>query len=83
MKKKTILIINKIDLVDAKKIADLIDKYKNLYDFVAIIPVSVKKDKNIEEKEIEMGETSIDLENKKQMSIETILAIFSIFLIYN
>lgn len=39
--------------------------------------------KNIEEKEIEMGETSIDLENKKQMSIETILAIFSIFLIYN
>ena len=48
-KKKTILIINKIDLVDAKKIADLIDKYKNLYDFVAIIPVSVKKDKNIEE----------------------------------
>ena len=48
-KKKTILIINKIDLVDAKKIADLIDKYKNLYDFVAIIPVSVKKYKNIEE----------------------------------
>lgn len=48
-KKKTILIINKIDLVDAKKIADLIDKYKNLYDFVAIIPVSLKKDKNIEE----------------------------------
>ena len=48
-KKKTILIINKIDLVDAKKIADLIDKYKNLYDFVAIIPVSVKRDKNIEE----------------------------------
>ena len=48
-KKKTILIINKIDLVDAKKIADLIDKYKNLYDFVAIIPVSVKKDKNIEQ----------------------------------
>lgn len=48
-KKKTILIINKIDLVDAKRIADLINKYKNLYDFVAIIPVSVKRDKNIEE----------------------------------
>ena len=39
--------------------------------------------KNIEEKEIEMGETSIDLKDKKQISIEAILAIFSIFLIYN
>ncbi len=54
-KKKTILIINKIDLVDAKKVAELINKYKELYDFTAIIPVSVKKEKNVEEivKEIE------------------------------
>ena len=54
-KKKTILIINKIDLVDAKKVAELINKYKELYDFSAIIPVSVKKEKNVEEivKEIE------------------------------
>lgn len=47
--KKTILIINKIDLVDAKKVAELIDTYKNLYDFKAILPVSVTKNKNIEE----------------------------------
>ena len=32
-KKKTILIINKIDLIDAKKVAELINKYKELYDF--------------------------------------------------
>ncbi len=39
--------------------------------------------KNIEGKEIEMGETCINLEGKKQISIETILAIVSISLIYN
>ena len=48
-KKKTILIINKIDLVDSKKVAELINKYKELYNFTAIIPVSVKKEKNIED----------------------------------
>lgn len=47
--KKTILIINKIDLVDAKKVAEIIDEYKKIYDFTAIIPVSVKKEKNIED----------------------------------
>ena len=53
--KKTILIINKIDLVDSIKVAQIIEKYKDIYNFSAIIPVSVKKDKNIEEiiKEIE------------------------------
>lgn len=52
--KKTILIINKIDLVDAKRVAELIDTYKNLYDFKAILPVSVTKNKNIEEIIIEI-----------------------------
>ena len=54
-KKPTILVINKIDLVDAGAVADIIDKYKDLYDFKAIIPTSVSKGKNIEEivKEIE------------------------------
>lgn len=52
--KKTILIINKIDLVDSQKVAKLINKYKELYDFLAIIPVSVKKDKNIEDILIEI-----------------------------
>lgn len=46
--KKTILIINKTDLVDKKKVAELIDTYKNLYDFTAIIPVSVKKNENVD-----------------------------------
>ena len=53
-RKKTILIINKIDLVDAKRVANLIEEYKLLYDFSAIIPVSVKKDKNIEDILIEI-----------------------------
>ena len=53
--KKTILIINKIDLVDKEKLASIINLYKDLYTFKAIIPVSIKKEKNIEEilKEIE------------------------------
>lgn len=46
--KKTILIINKTDLVDKKKVAELINTYKNLYNFTAIIPVSVKKNENVD-----------------------------------
>jgi len=53
-KKKTILVINKIDLVDAKKVAEIIEKYKDLYNFSAIIPVSVKQNKNVEEIKIEI-----------------------------
>ena len=53
--KKTILVINKIDLVDAKRVAEIIELYKDLYDFLAIIPLSVTQNKNVEElqKEIE------------------------------
>ena len=46
--KKTILVINKIDLVDKAKAAKLIDIYKNEYDFSAIIPVSTVKNTNLE-----------------------------------
>lgn len=46
--KKTILIINKIDLVSPKKVADIINEYKDLYDFSAIIPVSVRKNENVD-----------------------------------
>lgn len=46
--KKTILIINKIDLVNREKIAKLIDLYKNEYNFEAIIPVSVEKNINLD-----------------------------------
>ncbi len=45
---KTILIINKIDLIDREKLAKLIDLYKNEYNFEAIIPVSVTKNKNVD-----------------------------------
>ena len=53
--KKTILVINKTDLVDGKRVADIIEQYKNLHDFVAIVPLSVKQNINIDElqKEIE------------------------------
>lgn len=47
-KRKTILIINKIDLVDKAKIARLIDLYKNEYDFVSVIPVSTIKNINLD-----------------------------------
>ena len=46
-KRKTILVINKIDLVDKAKIAKLIDLYKNEYDFTSIIPVSTLKNINL------------------------------------
>ena len=48
-KRKTILIINKIDLVTKEKLAKIINLYKDEYDFEAIIPVSVTKNKNIED----------------------------------
>lgn len=48
VKRKTILVINKIDLVDKAKIARLIDLYKNEYDFVSIIPVSTIKNINLD-----------------------------------
>ena len=47
-KRKTILIINKIDLVDKAKVAKLIDLYKNEYDFASIIPVSTVKNINLD-----------------------------------
>ena len=47
--KKTILIINKIDLVDKEKLANIINNFKDLYNFKAIIPVSIEKNKNVED----------------------------------
>ena len=44
-KKKTILIINKIDLIGKEELAELINLYKNEYDFRAIIPISAVKEK--------------------------------------
>ena len=43
--KKAILIINKIDLINKEELAELINLYKNEYDFKAIIPISALKEK--------------------------------------
>lgn len=52
---KTILIINKIDLIKKEELAKLINLYSKEYNFEAIIPVSVIKNINVQEilKEIE------------------------------
>ena len=47
-KKKTILVINKIDLAKKVDIAELIQMYKNEYDFVSVIPVSTVKNINVD-----------------------------------
>ena len=54
-KRKTILIINKIDLVKREKLLNLIDIYSKEYDFTAVIPISAyqEKYKNIILDEIE------------------------------
>lgn len=41
--KPCILLINKVDLVPPTRILTIIDKYKDLYDFEAIIPISALK----------------------------------------
>lgn len=47
-KKKTILIINKVDLVDKAHLAKLIDIYQKEYEFTSIIPVSTVKNINLD-----------------------------------
>lgn len=47
--KKTILVINKIDLLKKEDILKLINLYKDEYDFTAIVPISAEKQKNIED----------------------------------
>ena len=66
--KKTILVINKIDLVDKAKIAKIIEIYKNEYDFSSIIPVSTVKNINLDvildeiEKNLNEGPAYYDIE---------------------
>lgn len=47
-KKKCILVINKVDLVDKAHIAELIALYSSEYAFVSVVPVSVVKNKNLD-----------------------------------
>lgn len=47
--RKTILVINKIDLIKKEEILKIINNYKDEYDFTAIMPISAQKEKNTEE----------------------------------
>ena len=57
-KRKTILIINKIDLVKREKLLSLIDLYRKEYDFEAVIPISAI---NIKYREIILDEIEKNL----------------------
>ncbi len=81
--KKTILIINKIDLVNKEELAKIIEMYKNEYSFVAIIPISATKGKYKEEileeieKNLKVGPAYYDIEEYtdqtlRQLAEETI-----------
>lgn len=83
LKKKTILIINKMDLVKKEELAKIIDIYKEEYNFEAIIPISALKPKYKEvvldeiEKNLKEGMPFYDLEEYtdqtlRQLAEETI-----------
>ena len=68
-KKKTILAINKVDMVKNKEdLLKLIDLYKNEYNYVAVIPISATKKDNLEvllqeiEKNLKEGPAYYDME---------------------
>ena len=78
-KKKTILIINKIDLVKKEDIARLIDIYKDEYNFEAIIPVSVEKNINLEtiideiSKHLKVGPAYYDVEEYTDQTLRQLV----------
>ena len=78
-KKKTILIINKIDLVKKEEVARLIDLYKNEYNFEAVIPVSVEKKINLEEiiteisKHLKVGPAYYDIEEYTDQTLRQLV----------
>lgn len=68
-KRKTILVINKIDMLQNKEqLLKLIDLYQKEYDFAAVIPVSAYKKENMEiildeiEKNLKEGPAYYDIE---------------------
>lgn len=82
-KAKTILIINKIDLVKREKLLNLIDLYRKEYDFEAVIPISATDSKSKEivleeiEKNLKPGPAYYDKEEYtdqtlRQLAEETI-----------
>lgn len=82
-KRKTILIINKIDLVKREKLLNLIEIYSKEYNFEAVIPISAIKEKYREiildeiEKNLKEGPAYYDIEEYtdqtlRQLAEETI-----------
>ena len=82
-KRKTILIINKIDLVEKDNLLNLIDIYRKEYNFEAVIPISAKKEKYKDvildeiEKNLKEGPAYYDMEEYtdqtlRQLAEETI-----------
>lgn len=47
--KPTFLILNKVDKINKEKLLEIIMKYKDLYGFKEIVPISALKEKNIDE----------------------------------
>ncbi len=45
---RTVLTINKIDLVRREELLPIVDKYRKLADFIEIVPVSALKDNNLD-----------------------------------
>ena len=83
LKRKTILVINKIDLIEKEKLLKIIELYKNEYQFEAIIPVSSLNNDNTEailqeiEKLLPQGPAYYDIEQytdqtERQIVEETI-----------
>mgnify|MGYP003370492933 FL=1 len=81
--RKTILIINKIDLIKREKLLNLIDIYSREYPFTAVIPISATQDKYREivlneiEKNLKTGPAYYDIEEYtdqtlRQLAEETI-----------
>ena len=81
--KKTILIINKIDLIKREKLLNLIDIYRKEYPFEAVIPISALNNKYKEiildeiEKNLKEGPAYYDIEEytdqtMRQLAEETI-----------
>ncbi len=78
-KKKTILIINKIDLVKREKLLELIDLYRQEYDFVSVIPLSANQEKYREivlteiEKHLKTGPAYYDTEEYTDQTLRQLV----------
>lgn len=49
LNKPVLLILNKVDLINKRALLEIINKYKDLYDFSEIFPISASKGDNVDE----------------------------------